>query len=156
MPPTKRNEKYLKQNESGACHLVFLIPARFGGKFIRQSLFTDSFGAVASIRDIFVVPTLIPATVSAWLNGVPEDPSGNSISAKNRSAIMALTSSVGRTSDCYLEKYPAPPPGDHFLQVVLEAWEDLSTQDRAELAAIAHDQRGLKKNETETAQVVSA
>ena len=53
-----RNEKYLKLDASGVWHLNFRVPVRFGGKLIRQSLFTEDFNVAASIRDRFVVPIL--------------------------------------------------------------------------------------------------
>ena len=53
-----RNEKYLKRDASGVWHLNFRVPARFGGKLIRQSLFTEDFDVAASIRDRFVIPIL--------------------------------------------------------------------------------------------------
>ena len=55
----KRNEKYLKLDASGVWHLNFLVPARFGGKLIRQSLFTEDYDVAVSIRDRFVVPILV-------------------------------------------------------------------------------------------------
>ena len=55
--PTK-DEKYLKKDEKGVYHLVFRVPARFGGKLIRQSLFTKDFAVASSIRDRFVIPVL--------------------------------------------------------------------------------------------------
>jgi len=54
----QRNEKYLKQDTCGIWHLNFRVPVRFGGKLIRQSLFTEDFNVAASIRDRFVVPIL--------------------------------------------------------------------------------------------------
>ncbi len=54
----KRNEKYLKLDASGIWHLNFRVPVRFGGKLIRQSLFTEDYEVAASIRDRFVVPIL--------------------------------------------------------------------------------------------------
>lgn len=39
----KRNEKYLKKDASGIWHLNFRVPVRFGGKLIRQCLFTEDF-----------------------------------------------------------------------------------------------------------------
>ena len=50
----QRNEKYLKQDVCGIWHLNFRVPVRFGGKLIRQSLFTEDFNVAASIRDRFV------------------------------------------------------------------------------------------------------
>ena len=55
---SKRNEKYLKRDSSGIWQLNFRVPARFGGKLIRQSLFTEDFDVASSIRDRFVVPIL--------------------------------------------------------------------------------------------------
>ena len=54
----QRNEKYLKRDAVGIWHLNFRVPVRFGGKLIRQSLFTEDFNVAASIRDRFVVPIL--------------------------------------------------------------------------------------------------
>ncbi|MBO4648631.1 MAG: hypothetical protein J5806_10800 [Lentisphaeria bacterium] len=54
----KRNEKYLKQDAAGIWHLNFRVPVRFGGKLIRQSLFTEDFDVAVSIRDRFVIPIL--------------------------------------------------------------------------------------------------
>ena len=44
----KRNEKNLKQDAAGVWHLNFRVPVRFGGKLIRQSLFTEDFDVAAS------------------------------------------------------------------------------------------------------------
>ena len=54
----RRDEKYLKLDASGIWHLNFRVPVRFGGKLIRQSLYTEDFDVAASIRDRFVVPIL--------------------------------------------------------------------------------------------------
>lgn len=40
---------------------------------------------------------------------------------------------------CYLDKCPAEPPPDRFLQVVLESWNGLTIPNRAKVAALAAD-----------------
>ena len=54
----KQNEKYLKLDASGTFHLIFRVPQKFGGKLIRQSLFTKDLHVARSIRDRFVVAIL--------------------------------------------------------------------------------------------------
>lgn len=83
----KRNEKYLKLDESGVWHLIFRVPARFGGKLIRQSLFTEDFEVAASIRDRFVVPILAQNSGIAALEEI-----GKSIISAEGEAIKHLGS----------------------------------------------------------------
>ena len=83
----KRNEKYLKQDASGIWHLNFRVPARFGGKLIRQSLFTEDFDIAASIRDRFVVPVL---SLNSGVSALEEI--GKSIIAAEGEAINHLGS----------------------------------------------------------------
>ena len=83
----KRNEKYLKLDASGVWRLNFRVPARFGGKLIRQSLFTRDFEVAASIRDRFVVPILALNSGVAALEEI-----GKSIIAAEGEAIRHLGS----------------------------------------------------------------
>lgn len=83
--PTTKNLKYLKCDDAGVWHLVFRVPARFGGKLIRQSLFTDDFEVAASIRDRFVVPILAMKSGIAVLEEI-----GKSIIAFEGEAINHL------------------------------------------------------------------
>lgn len=87
VPMKKRNEKYLKQDASGTWHLNFRVPVRFGGKLIRQSLFTEDFDVAASIRDRFVVPILALSSGVAALEEI-----GKSIIAAEGEAINHLGS----------------------------------------------------------------
>jgi len=82
---TNRNEKYLKLDASGVWHLVFRVPKRFGGKLIRQSLFTEDFDVAESIRDRFVVPILALNSGVAALEEI-----GKSIIAAEGEAIKHL------------------------------------------------------------------
>ena len=86
VPKTKRNEKYLKLDDSGIWRLNFRVPARFGGKLIRQSLYTEDFDTAASIRDRFVVPILALNSGVAALEEI-----GKSIIAAEGSAINHLS-----------------------------------------------------------------
>ena len=81
----KRNEKYLKKDASGIWHLNFRVPVRFGGKLIRQCLFTEDFEVAASIRDRFVVPVL-----SLYSGGSALEEIGKSIIAAEGEAINHL------------------------------------------------------------------
>ena len=81
----QRNEKYLKQDACGIWHLNFRVPVRFGGKLIRQSLFTEDFNVAASIRDRFVVPILALNSGVAALEEI-----GKSIIAAEGDAIKHL------------------------------------------------------------------
>lgn len=81
----KRNEKYLKRSPSGVWHLNFRVPVRFGGKLIRQILFTEDFDVAASIRDRFVVPILALNSGVAALEEI-----GKSIIASEGDAIKHL------------------------------------------------------------------
>ena len=83
----KRNEKYLKLDASGVWRLNFRVPARFGVKLIRQSLFTRDFEVAASIRDRFVVPILALNSGVAALEEI-----GKSIIAAEGEAIRHLGS----------------------------------------------------------------
>ena len=83
---SKRNEKYLKIDAAGIWHLNFRVPARFGGKLIRQSLFTEDFDVAASIRDRFVVPVLAQNSGIAALEEI-----GKSIIAAEGTAIEHLS-----------------------------------------------------------------
>ena len=55
---SKKDMKYLKRDNNGVYHLVFRVPARFGGRLVRHSLFTNDYSVAASIRDRFVTPVL--------------------------------------------------------------------------------------------------
>lgn len=83
----QRNEKYLKQDAAGVWHLIFRVPVRFGGKLIRQSLFTTDFDVAASIRDRYVVPILSLNSGVAALEEI-----GKSIIAAEGEAIKHLGS----------------------------------------------------------------
>lgn len=83
---SKRNEKYLKQDEHGVWKLVFRVPSRFGGKLIRQSLFTEDFNTAAAIRDRFVTPILAINSGIAALEEI-----GKSIIAAQGAAIDHLS-----------------------------------------------------------------
>ena len=81
----RRDEKYLKLDASGIWHLNFRVPVRFGGKLIRQSLYTEDFDVAASIRDRFVVPILALNSGVAALEEI-----GKSIIAAEGEAINHL------------------------------------------------------------------
>lgn len=83
----QRNEKYLKRDASGIWHLNFRVPVRFGGKLIRQSLFTEDFEIAAAIRDRFVTPILSLNSGVAALEEI-----GKSIIAAEGEAINHLGS----------------------------------------------------------------
>ncbi len=83
---SKRNEKYLKRDSSGIWQLNFRVPARFGGKLIRQSLFTEDFDVASSIRDRFVVPILALSSGIAALEEI-----GKSIISAEGAAIDHLS-----------------------------------------------------------------
>lgn len=85
--PKNRNDKYLKCDQAGVWHLNFRIPARFGGRLVRQSLFTNDFEVAASIRDRFVVPLLAVKSGIAALEEI-----GRSIIALEGEAINHLGS----------------------------------------------------------------
>ena len=85
--PKNRNDKYLKCDQAGVWHLNFRIPARFGGRLVRQSLFTNDFDVAASIRDRFVVPLLAVKSGIAALEEI-----GRSIIALEGEAINHLGS----------------------------------------------------------------
>lgn len=82
-----QNEKYLKADESGVWHLNFRVPKRFGGKLIRQSLFTEDIDVAKAIRDRFVVPILALASGVAALEEI-----GKSIISVEGEAIQHLGS----------------------------------------------------------------
>ena len=81
------DEKYLKKDENGVWHIVFRVPARFGGKLIRQSLFTKDFAVASSIRDRFVVPVL---ALNSGIHALEEI--GRSIIAAQGEAVDHLSS----------------------------------------------------------------
>jgi len=85
MSKTNRNEKHLKQDESGVWHLIFRVPSRFGGKLVRQSLFTEDYDVAASIRDRYVTPILAINSGVAALEEI-----GKSIIAAEGDAIKHL------------------------------------------------------------------
>lgn len=83
-------------------------------------------------QDIAKRLNVTPNTIINWRNG-------GRIANKNRNGIAVLAE---RFSDyekrhCFLEKCPAEPPPDRFLQVVLESWNGLEVEDRAQIAALA-------------------
>ena len=134
----KRNEKYLKQDAAGIWHLNFRVPVRFGGKLIRQSLFTEDFAVAESIRDRFVIPILALNSGVAALEEI-----GKSIIAAEGEAInhlgslkniitasegLSLTDAYTRYLD-WMEKSSDYRPGTRRkymdnLRVVVEALGD--------------------------------
>lgn len=95
-PRSVHDEKYLKKDENGIWHIVFRVPARFGGKLIRQSLFTKDFAVASSIRDRFVVPVL---ALNSGIHALEEI--GRSIIAAEGEAVDHLSSltSIIQASD---------------------------------------------------------
>ena len=93
---SKMDEKYLKRDENGVWHIVFRVPYRFGGKLIRQSLFTKDFAVASSIRDRFVIPVL---ALNSGIHALEEI--GKSIIAAEGEAVNHLSSltSIIRASD---------------------------------------------------------
>jgi len=79
------------------------------------------------------------AMLSKWRNGKV------TMSAKTKNRILrffqkiALESNIESTknSACALSHCPAEPPVDRFLQVVLEVWEKLPIEERAQVAGLA-------------------
>lgn len=53
---------------------------------------------------------------------------------KNHNAVNIEST---KNSACALSHCPAEPPVDRFLQVVLEVWEKLPTEERAQVAGLA-------------------
>ncbi len=69
----KSKEKYLVKGYFGdpdTWCLVFRVPQRFGGKLIRQSLYTDDIEVARSIRDKFIIPILTESSAIAALEGI--------------------------------------------------------------------------------------
>ncbi len=83
----QKNEKYLKQDAAGVWHLDFRVPKRFGGKLVRNSLFTEDKEVATSIRDQYVTPVLAASSAISALEAI-----GRSILTAQGDAVSHLSS----------------------------------------------------------------
>lgn len=84
-------EKYLvqglgKDSDPKTWYLVFRVPQRFGGKLIRQSLFTRDLDIARNIRDKYIIPILTESSAISALEAI-----GKSILQSQGNAVSHMT-----------------------------------------------------------------